>query len=135
MGLSHRLAECISGLSIPVASFWYKYFLSANTVPWPYFSHNLPNFPFWALYSLPRDGVFSRLAQVSGVIAPTSGMHFWSLHTSSFLLVSIFFWCKHGTMEIGPSQFTQLSVLDPIVRPSRQDTLTVRTGKWGNYTE
>ena len=26
--------EYISGLSIPIASFWYKYFLGANTVPW-----------------------------------------------------------------------------------------------------
>ena len=32
-GLLHRLTEYISGLSIPLASFWYKYFLDANTVP------------------------------------------------------------------------------------------------------
>ena len=32
VGLLHRLTEYISGLSIPLASFWYKYFLGANTV-------------------------------------------------------------------------------------------------------
>ena len=58
VGLLHRLTEYISGLSIPVVSFWYKYFLGANPVPWSYIRPNLCNFPFWALYCLPRDGVF-----------------------------------------------------------------------------
>ena len=34
VGLLHRLTEHISGLSIPLASFWYEYFLGANTVQW-----------------------------------------------------------------------------------------------------
>ena len=58
VGLFHRLTEHISGLSIPVASFWYKYFLCGSTVPWRLVRHNLCNFPYWALYCLPRDGVF-----------------------------------------------------------------------------
>ena len=135
MGLLHRLAEYISDLSIPVASFWYKYFLGANTVPCSQVRPNLPNFPFWALYCLPRDGAFERPAQVSGFIAPTSGIHFWSLYTRSFLLVLIFPWCKHGTMATGPSQFTQLSVLGPILPPSRWGILTSRTGKWFYCTD
>ena len=44
-------------------------------------------------------------------------------------------WCKHGTMEIGPSQFTQLSVLGPILPPSRQGILTARTVKCGYSTD
>ena len=87
VGLWHRLSEYISDLSISVASFWYKYFLGTKTVPWSQVRTNLPNFPFWALYCLPQDGVFERPAQVSGVVPPTGGIHFWSLHTRSFLLV------------------------------------------------
>ena len=34
-GYMHRLVEYISGLTMPVASFWYKYFVCASTVPWP----------------------------------------------------------------------------------------------------
>ena len=135
MGLVHQLAEYISGLSIPLASFWYKYFLGANTVPWRSVPPNLCNFPFWALYLINRDEVFSRPAQVSMVFEHTSGIHFWSLHTRSFLLVEIFPWCKHVTMAICPSQFTQLSVLGPILPPSRLGILTARTDKWGFCTD
>ena len=63
---------------------------------------------------LPRDVVFLRPAQVNGVIALTSGIHFRSLHARSFVLVLIFPWCRHGTLEITPSQYRQLSVLGPI---------------------
>ena len=135
MGLLHRLTEYISGLSIPVASFWCKYFLGASTVPRRLVRHNLCNCPYWALYCLPRDGVFGWPAQVSRIIAPTNGLYFWSLHIRSFLLISIFPWCKHHTMEISASQFMQLSVLGHILPPSRRGILTAGTGKWDYCTD
>ena len=70
-GYMHRLAGYISGLSMSVASFWYKYFVGASTVPWP----------------------------------------------------------------LGPTEFTQLSVLGPIPPSSRWGILTAGRGKWGYCTD
>ena len=63
--------------------------------------------------------VVFRPAQVSEVSAPTSGIHFWTLHTRSFILIWTLHWCKDGTMAIGQPQFTQLSVLGATPLPMR----------------
>ena len=80
---------------------------------------NLRNFPFWALYQLPKSQGSFRPVQVSEVSAPTGGIHFWALHARSFTLIQRLPLCKHNTMAIGPHQFMQLSVLGPIPLPMR----------------
>ena len=48
--LLNRQGDYIFKLSILVASFCYKYCLSANTVPWGYLGMNFSKFPLSTLY-------------------------------------------------------------------------------------
>ena len=46
----HRHKNYIFRLSIPSASFWYSYYLGANTVPWGKEAPNFLKFPYSALF-------------------------------------------------------------------------------------
>ena len=72
-----------------------------------------------------------RPTQESAVFAPTRGMHFWTLHNYSYLLIQTLLWCEHGTIAKGRPGFPQLSVLGPVLTFMKRGSLPSRTGKGG----
>ena len=44
----------------------------------------------------------------SGLFEPKQDLHFWGLHSFSFLLIYTLHWCKHGNMAIGSPEFRKV---------------------------
>ena len=71
----------------------------------------------------------------SGLFAPKQGLHFWALHSLSFLLISRLHWCKHGTMAKGNPENPQISTVGHIRRCMKPGCLQARCEKWAFCTE
>ena len=76
VGFLRRNKDYFFGLCIPIASFSYKHYIFANTVP-------------LILYPAAWNQVVCRPLLRCGLFAPKQGLHFWAVHTFSF------FWYKH----------------------------------------
>ena len=61
--------------------------LGAVFAPWRNVGPNFPQYLLSSLYCLSLDDVVYAPAQVSALFAPTRGIHFWTLHTPSFLWI------------------------------------------------
>ena len=70
----------------------------------------------------------------SGPFAPKQGLHFWALHSLSFLLISTMHWCKYGTRAKGISEFPQICTVGHIRRCMKPGCLQARTAKWAFCT-
>ena len=66
----------------------------------------------------------------SGLFAPKQGLHFWALHSLSFLLISRLHWCKHGIMAKGSPENPQICTVGHIRRCMKLGCLQARCAKW-----
>ena len=109
-------------ISIRVASFWYHHCFGANAVPRKFLSPTL--------FCHPWNGVVCGPTLVTTVSAPTKAIHFWPLHTRSFLLMKPLLWCKRGIMWICRPEILHISIPDPILPPMKWGSFRTRTGKY-----
>ena len=71
----------------------------------------------------------------SGLFAPKQGLHFWALHSLSFLLISRLHWCKHGTLAKGNPENPQISTVGHLRRCTKAESLPARSAKRAFCTE
>ena len=89
VGFVNRNNNYIFWFFIPLASFWYKHCIGANTVPWRKVAPNCRKFVLSALYGAAWNRKVRRLVLRSGLFAPNKGVQFWALHSLNFP------WYKH----------------------------------------
>ena len=80
----HRLRPCIFKLFTPIASFSYATWSSANEQQW---ALNLRKFQLAISFTACTIWVFQRSVHVCTFVAPTEGLYFSTLYTSSFILI------------------------------------------------
>ena len=71
----------------------------------------------------------------SGLSALKQGLHFWVLHSRSYLLIYRLHWCKHGTSTKGSPEFPQICSDGTIRRYMKPGSLQTRTEKWAFCTK
>ena len=133
--LLHRKSNYIFRFSIPIATFWYKHCFGANTVPLWSAAPNFPIFPFSVIYGFAWIRLVSRHVTASAFIAPTRRLHFWALHTHSYLLIWTLLWCKHGTIVIESFELYQITIFGPIRRCMKSGDLVDRDAQCVYCTE
>ena len=114
--LLHQENDYTFKFHIPIATFWYQHSFGANTVPLWLKASKFTKFP----YSTPYDGAWNRVicrtVTLSVFIALRKRLHFYVPHTHSYILISTFLWCKHGTILIESLEICQISVFGPLRR-------------------
>ena len=70
-----------------------------------------------------------------GLSAPKQGLHFWVLHSRSFLFICRLDWCKHGTSAKGSPDFRKICTHGPIRRCMKPGSLLARTARWAFCTK
>ena len=71
----------------------------------------------------------------SGLSALKEGLHFWVLHSRSYLLIYRLHWCKDGTSGKGSPEFPQICTDGPNRRCMKPGSLQARTEKWAFCTK
>ena len=114
MRLLHQEGDHIFGFCIPTAIFWYKHCFGANAAPFFSTASNFPKFPFSALFEEHETGCICRSVTPSAFIALRRRLHFWVLHTHSYILILTLLWCKCGTILFDSFEVSQISILGTI---------------------
>ena len=83
----HQNKDCIFGFYIPVASFWYRYCFSANTVPCCQVTKKFRKVPLSVLYGDEWNPKVCCAIMGSSAFATKPILHFGDLHSRSFLLI------------------------------------------------
>ena len=67
--------------------------------------------------------------------AVSQGLHFWVLHSRSFLFMYRLLWCKHGTTVKGIPEFPQIYTDGTFQRCMKTASLLARTSNWAFCTK
>ena len=135
MGFLHQNKDCIFGFSIPVASFSYVDWIGANTIPRRKEAPTFGKFALTVLYGAALNRVVCWPVLRGGLSAPKQGLHFWVLHSRSFLFICRLDWCKHGTSAKGSPEFRKICTHGPIRRCMKPGGLLARTARWAFCTK
>ena len=135
MGFLHQNKDCIFGFSIPVASFSYVDWIGANTVPRRKEVPTLRKFYLTVPCGTAWNLVECMRVLRGGLSAPKQGLHFWVLHSRSFLFICRLDWCKHGTSEKGSPDFRKNCTHGKLRRCIKPGSLLTRTARWAFCTK